>query len=138
MKWKRHVPGSPPPLSETEWQKVAREKSELALAVYIIRHPIPEGWEIRRSDGNKIYFFNKRTSEPTAILWYDPLYSHAPQAKLKPLPEGWKRIVKGGQTWYKSPLDELTREVPSANHAPTFENVLEPIQYHSPEAFHVN
>jgi hypothetical protein len=64
-----------PPVSETQDDKVIRMDRALSLAAYIISHPIPEGWELRRNkSGHGVYFFNLATSKHTSMMWFDPLY----------------------------------------------------------------
>ena len=125
---------------ESEQANEARRRSELSLANYIISRPIPEGWELRRTTNDRVYFFNLKDSEPTATLWYDPLYSIAPELKLEPLPPDWKRCSENGEIRYASAqhADYSTMNPPESQDPMTFEHVLKPVQHHFPHEFYVD
>ena len=115
--------------------------SKLSLATYIISQPIPEGWVLRRTTNDRVYFFNVKDSKPTATLWYDPLYNIAPESKLEPLPPKWKRFTKDGEIWYtRTPPtgSPATQALPGFQDPMTFEHVLEPVQHHFPREFFVS
>ena len=143
--WSRKInlPFSQPPDRELPEDQEQRRRSELPLANYIISHPIPEGWELRRKTNDGVYFFNLKDSKPTAVLWYDPLHKVAPESKLAPLPPTWKRIAENGQILYRRDLSvdsgRTTLQFPPEALDPmTFENVLKPVQHHFPGSFFVD
>lgn len=125
---------------ESPEDKELRTKSELSLANYIISHPIPEGWELRRTTNDRVYFFNLKDCKPTATLWYDPLHSIAPELKLEPLPLDWKRCSENGEIRYTSThhAGHLITPPPESQDPRTFENVLKPGQHHFPDEFFVD
>ena len=118
-----------------------KSRSTLSLANYIISKPIPEGWVLRCTTNDRVYFFNVKDSKPTATLWYDPLYGIAPRSKLEPLPPKWKRVSENGEIWYSPTLgagSPATQALPESQKPMTFEHVLEPVQHHFPREFFVS
>ena len=130
-----------PPYIESTANAEARRLSDLPLANYIISHPIPKGWVLRRTTNDRVYFFNVKDSKPTATLWYDPLYGIAPGSKLEPLPPEWKRCAKDGEIRYTRTLpadSSATQALPKSQDPMTFEHVLEPVQHHFPHEFFIS
>ena len=132
--------GEPRNFESTE-NAEARRASELSLANYIISHPIPKGWVLRRTTNDRVYFFNVEDSKPTATLWYDPLYGIAPRSKLEPLPPKWKRVSENGEIWYTPTLaagSPATQALAESQGPMTFEHLLEPVQHHFPHEFFIS
>jgi hypothetical protein len=130
-------------LSDTEIEddRKLRMDRDLSLAEYIISYPIPENWELRRAiSGYGVYFFNLATSKPTSMIWFDPLYEKLPEARLEPLPQGWKRLEKNGELWYSRDYQELSdiKAIPDSDQPKTFQFVLQPLRYHFPEQFYLD
>lgn len=119
---------------------------QLPLAKYILCHPIPSEWEIRRdadrgegwfSDG--VYFRNKSTGQNTAMLWLDPLASKCPNASLEPLPSGWKRDHQGEEAtiiYRDAGGQTVSLADQKKDGTETFEPVLEPFLFSKPGDFY--
>ena len=131
-----------PTVPESQDDKIIRMDRDLSLAAYIISHPIPEGWELRRNkSGHGVYFLNLETSKPTSMIWFDPLYENFPEAKLEPLPKGWERVERNSKIEYRSKsleyLEDI-KKIPNFDQPKTFQYVLQPLKYHFPEEFYID
>jgi hypothetical protein len=106
---RRPIPFPEPLSGEMREEKALRRLLELPLPSYILSHPIPSGWEIRRdkqkdSKEYGFYFLQPGTRQPTAILWHDPV-----------------NVIDENT----NPTEDEVRR-------------LQPIRYHFPEAFYVD
>ena len=117
------------------------EKLLLPLQRYILSHPIPSDWEIRRNDRedylytDSVYFHNNRTAQDTALLWFDPLATECPKASLQQLPNGWKREVKDGKISNRKPDGSIAELPQKADGYRDFRECLGPGDFHSTLAF---
>lgn len=125
-------------------EPIESARLKLPLAKYILCHPIPPEWEIRR-DADRgegwlpggVFFRNRSTGQNTATLWKDPLASKCPNAPLEPLPSGWKRDQREGSIVYRDATGgtaNLSERKPDGTE--TFEHVLEPFLFSKPSDFY--
>ena len=119
------------------------KKLELPLQTYILTHPIPSAWEIRRNDrtdgmrSDLVYFHNKETGKNTAMLWDDRLGLEVPNAPLQALPSNWTREVKEGNIIYRDNSGRVADLPQITDGSETYENVLQPVLFTRPWLFHV-
>lgn len=110
---------------------------ELPIAPYAITQPLPIDWEVRRCAHIKdaVYFFNRKTSEPTAVLWIDSFYKLAPDAQIKPLPQGWKKTAKQGRVVFRDASGTEAEHAPNSEDTANFQQVLQLMPFADPDIY---